>query len=496
MVITAGLMLSLFLSSMESTVVATAMPTIVSQLGGLSGYSWVFAAYMLTSTTTVPLFGKLSDIYGRRPLFLAAMLLFLGGSLLCGMAQTMPQLIAFRAVQGIGAGGLLPLIFTMIGDLFSLEQRAKIQGLFSAVWGVSAVVGPLLGGFLVDSVSWRWVFLISIAPGLLACVVVGRAWQAGQRSDAARPAIDWAGAGLLTVGVVLLLIGLLDIQTPLGWAALGAAVLCGAALWRVERRAVDPVLPLRLFGDRVFAVACLHGLLAGCTLFGVSSYIPLYAQGVLGTDAIGAGSALTPMLLGWVAASIVSGRLIARVNARTLVLIGVVALMFGAVLLTQAGRLTSPLALGAALGLMGVGMGLSIPILLIAVQTSVARGDLGTATATVQFSRSIGGTIGVSIMGAVLSIGLNAQIAAAGLDPQVVDELLRPEGAGAQIAGGAQAALALALQGVFTVALIAAALTLVVGWFTPAGKVASFAVRRPPAPGGEEAAPQSSAAHL
>src|SRR5215475_5147651 len=190
--VTAGIMLSLLMASMEATVVATAMPTIVSHLGGLAIYSWVFSAFMLASTTTMPIFGKLSDLYGRRPVYTAAMALFLVGSFLCGKAQSMPQLIAFRVVQGLGAGGLVPLAFILIGDMFTLEQRAKMQGLFSGVWGVSAVVGPLLGGFLVDQISWRWVFYINVVPGLLAAALVAFAWR-DQIHGHGRPVVDYAG---------------------------------------------------------------------------------------------------------------------------------------------------------------------------------------------------------------------------------------------------------------------------------------------------------------
>src|SRR5690349_1923638 len=200
--VTAGIMLSLFLASMESTVVATAMPTIVGQLGGLEHYSWVFSAYMLTSTTTVPLFGKLSDLYGRRNLYVGAMILFLIGSIFAGRSNTMTQLILARGLQGIGAGGILPLAFILIGEMFTLEQRAKMQGFFSGVWGVSSIVGPLLGGFLVDQLSWRWVFYINVIPGLIAAALVALAWRDHQAHGLERPAVDYAGAALLTVSVV------------------------------------------------------------------------------------------------------------------------------------------------------------------------------------------------------------------------------------------------------------------------------------------------------
>src|SRR5512138_3685602 len=225
LLVTAGIMLSLFLASMESTVVATAIPTIVGQLGGLEHYSWVFSAYMLTSTTTVPLYGKLSDLYGRRKLYVGAMALFLLGSILSGQAHSMTQLILSRGLQGVGAGGIMPLAFILIGEMFTLEQRAKMQGLFSGVWGVSSIAGPLLGGFLVDQYSWRWVFYINIPFGLLAAGLVGLAWRDQIRVHG-KPVVDYAGAALLTTGVVALLLGL---TMPLGsansWALIATAFL-------------------------------------------------------------------------------------------------------------------------------------------------------------------------------------------------------------------------------------------------------------------------------
>ena len=357
--VTAGIMLSLFMASMESTVVATGMPTIVSQLGGFNSYSWVFSAYMLTSTTTVPLYGKLSDIYGRKPIYTVAMAIFLFGSLLCGLAQSMGQLIAFRAVQGLGAGGILPLAFIMIGDLFTLEQRARMQGVFSSVWGVSSVVGPLLGGFLVDQVSWHWVFFVNIVPGVLATALVWRAWADRARDVAvARPAVDYAGAGLLTFGVVVLLLGLFELGTPLAWILLAGAALMFAALAWVERHAADPVIPLQLFRDRLFVVACLHGVLAGWAMFGSTAYVPLFVQAVLGTSATQAGVALTPMLIAWVLASVVGSRLLLKVGYRTLALVGMVLLTIGSFLMSRISAGTSELSLLVSLSLMGVGMGL------------------------------------------------------------------------------------------------------------------------------------------
>ncbi len=482
-VVTIGVMLSLFLAAMEATVVATAMPTIVSQLGGLSIYSWVFSAYMLASTTTVPLFGKLSDLYGRRPIYVVAMMLFLTGSLLCGRAQSMGQLITFRALQGLGAGGLLPLAFIIVGDLFTFEQRARMQGLFSGVWGVSSIVGPLLGGFLVDQVSWHWVFFINVPPGLLAGALVWLAWVDRQRADGvARPAVDFAGAGLLTAAVIALLLGLFELGTSTSWALLALAAALFAALAWAERRAADPILPLPLFRDRMFAVACAHGMLAGWAMFGSTAFVPLFVQAVLGTSATAAGATLTPLMLGWVGASIIGSRLLLHIGYRTLAMIGMVMLTLGTFLMTRIGMGATQFSLMVNVALMGIGMGLSVPAFLIAVQSAVPRRVLGTATSTVQFSRSIGGVLGVSVMGAFLSLRLAALLRAAGLDPAAVDlnSLLDPL---ARASAGAldealRRALAGAIQGVFAIALGAAALGLVATTLAPAGRIAQLADRR------------------
>src|SRR5262249_44734040 len=477
--VTAGIMLSLLMASMEATVVATAMPTIVSHLGGLAIYSWVFSAFMLASTTTMPIFGKLSDLYGRRPVYTAAMALFLVGSFLCGKAQSMPQLIAFRVVQGLGAGGLVPLAFILIGDMFTLEQRAKMQGLFSGVWGVSAIVGPLLGGFLVDQISWRWVFYINVVPGLIAAGVIWFGLEDRDReSYVTAPQIDYAGAGLLMVGVVTLLMGLFELGTASGWALLAlAAVLLTGLVW-VERRASDPILPLPLFRDVIFATACSQGVLAGWAMFGSVSFVPLFVQVVLGTSATAAGVTLAPMTLGWTFASIIGSRLLLRLSYRTLALIGMGLLTLGAVLMSQIDVNARQVSLMVYLALMGVGMGSSIPAFLIAVQSTVRPRDMGVATSAIQFSRNIGGALGVSVMGVALSLRLAARLAEAGLDTATisVDRLLDPVASRASslgVEGTLRNALAGAMQGFFVIAFIAAALGLVPTAFAPRGRIAN-----------------------
>jgi EmrB/QacA subfamily drug resistance transporter len=468
-IIVIGIMLSLFMASMEATVIATAMPSIVDQLGGLEIYSWAFAAYMLTSTCVVPVFGKLSDIYGRRKIYAAAMGLFLFGSVLCGFAQSMEQLIFFRLIQGVGAGGVLPLAFIIIGDLFSFEQRARMQGFFSGVWGVSSIIGPVLGGFLVDQASWHWVFFINVIPGVMALGLVWFGWQ-DTLTRKEGVAIDYAGAALLMTAVVLLMLGLSSLGSTLGTGLLVGAVVAVVALVFVEMRAADPVLPLPLFRDRLFVTATLHGMFSGWAMFGSLSFVPLFVQSVMGTTATEAGTTITPMMLGWVLASVVGGRLLLRIGYRTVALAGMALLTLGAFLVSQSGTDATRPEIMIYLTLMGIGMGLSVPSFLIAVQSSVERRSLGTATSTLQFSRSMGGTLGVGVMGAFLTYGLMSALGGTGavvdlaaietLDTSVIaaDPVLRD-------------AMAQAIEGVFVLAFVAAGLGLIATAFAPAGRI-------------------------
>lgn len=477
-VITAAMMLSLFLAAMESTVVATAMPTIVAQLGDLSIYAWVFSAYMLASTTALPIFGKLSDIYGRRPIYLIAMAIFLLGAVLCGQAQSMPQLVFFRAIQGLGAGGLMPLAFTIIGDIFTFEQRAKVQGVFSSVWGVSSIVGPLIGGFLVDQVSWHWVFYLNVPPGLLAAALMLLAWR--DVSPRAPGQVDYVGAMLLSGSVIALMLALFQLNARAGWDAgafwslltISMALLVGL-LW-VEPRVANPIVPLALFRERLFATATGHGFLAGFAMFGSASFIPLFVQSVLRTSATAAGATLMPLMLAWVAASIIGTRLLLRVSYRSLAMVGMTSLVTGALLMTRVGAGTPQWVLFVNVALMGIGMGLSVPVFLIAVQSTVPRQSLGAATATVQFSRNIGGTVGVSVMGVILALQFTAGLAGAGLSAETVSLnvlLDSSAGAAAAMVGPVREALAAAVQAVFVAALASALGAWVVTALAPRGRI-------------------------
>ncbi len=410
-VVTLGLMIGSFMGSMEATVVATAMPTIVGEMGGLSFYGWSFSIYVLASSAGIPVAGKLSDILGRRLVYAWSMGLFLLASLLCSVAPNMLWLIVFRGLQGLGAAGLLPLALVMIGDMFSFEERARVQGLFSAVWGVSSIAGPLLGGFLVDKIGWPSVFYINVPFGILSAWFVWHWWRDRHELKQGKPHIDYAGAILVSLSAVALLLGLVDLSVWYGWALIGLSAVLGFVLWKVEKASPDPVLPLGLFRWRLFAVTILQSLAIGWVLNGVTAYVPLFVQKVQGKSATEAGASLTPMLLAWVTASVVCARIMLRIGYRGPAIGGMVAVIAGAVLLglMQAG--SGKLLLISSMVLMGAGFGFTVPAMLIAVQMMVERQLMGTATATIQFARSIGGSIGVGVMGAFL----NWRMASAGM---------------------------------------------------------------------------------
>jgi len=388
---TTGLIVGVFLAALEASVVATAMPSVIRDLGGETLYALPFAVYLLTSTVSSPLWGRASDVVGRRRLYLAAVLIFLIGSALCGQSHSMGLLIAARVVQGIGAGGLLPLTLTMVGELYSLQERSRVQSLISGVWGVSGLVGPLLGGWLTETLSWRWTFYASLPFGVAALLLALRFLpETGQP----RPArIDWAGAALFTLGSGLVVWGLEQRQWLL--VGLGAVTLVGAIL--LERRHPDPLLPMRALRERLPRVAFAGNLLGGAAYFGVIAYLPLYAQGVTGGGATSGGAILTPMLVGWTLTAIVTSRLVKTVPLARIAQVGfaVLVVMFGA--LTFA--VHAPLWVTSALGFaVGTGMGFSMLSLLLAAQETSSREELGAVTSGVLFARQMGGALGTALM--------------------------------------------------------------------------------------------------
>ena len=408
-----GIMLSIFLAAIESTVVATAMPTVVASLGGIRIYSWVFSGFLLTQTVTMPLWGRFSDLYGRRPVYLAGLATFLVGSALSGAAQNMVQLILFRMVQGLGAGAVMTLGYTIIGELFGLERRARMQGYISSVWGVASLMGPWAGGLLTDHVSWRWVFYINLPFGAVAMALIAGALTSAAR-PARRPVVDGAGVALFAAGVSAVLLGIVEAGRVGSWSrtevvvllVLGAAVL--AAFVAVEQRAAEPIVPLRLFKNRMVLAAVVTRFLAGMAMFGALSFVPLFLQAVTGATATRAGIVLTPFVLGWVVMSVVSARLVLRVGYRSVVLTGMASLTVAFLLFQRWSVTLSPGRAMVDVLLAGIGMGMVVVPMLIAVQSVVARSDLGAATSLTQFFMSIGGALGLSLMGAVMSQRLHA----------------------------------------------------------------------------------------
>jgi EmrB/QacA subfamily drug resistance transporter len=418
--ITAGVMAGIAVAALDSTVVGTAMPTIIGQLGGLEQYGWVFAGYLLTATTTVPLYSKLADIYGRKPIFLFGLALFVIGSMLCGFSTSMPMLIAFRTLQGLGAGAVQPIAFTIVGDTFEVARRARMQGLFSAVWGFSAIVGPAIGGIITQTIGWRWVFFVNLPVGLVAAALVGFALH--EHVERRRHTIDWAGAATLTGGVALLLVAVSEGGAVLGWtspgflALLALSVACLVAFVVIEPRAREPLVDFQLIRVPVIAVGLAVGTLAGVVMYGLTAYVPPMVQGVHGGTPVDAGIAVAAMSIGWPIGSVVGGRTMLRFGPRPVVVAGTVMLVAGSALLTQLAVIPSLLFVMLATGVTGLGMGLASTTILVVVQSSVDWRQRGMATGLVQFSRTIGGAVGVGLMGAVLTAHVGAA-ASAVLDP-------------------------------------------------------------------------------
>jgi EmrB/QacA subfamily drug resistance transporter len=403
-----AIMLATLLAALDQTIVATALPRIVADLHGFKSLSWVVTAYLLSSTVTVPLYGKLSDLYGRRRLFVISISIFLLGSALCGTAQSMAELIAFRALQGVGAGGLIPLAQAAIADLFSPRERGRYQGYVGAMWATAAVAGPLLGGTLTDAASWRWIFLINLPLGALALVVVVKTMKIAHRPRA--HSVDYAGAVALSVGVtgVLLACAWGGTTYPWGSAEVIVAAVAGvagvAAFGWLERRVVEPLLPLGLFRMRTFAVSSIAALGIGAVLFGITIYVPVYMQGVLNVSATSSGVVLIPLSLGWVLASFVSGQLISHTGRyRVYPLLGSSLVLIGCLLLTRLGAGSSSVVASLDLVVIGLGMGTMFQTFVIATQNRVEFTELGVATAAIQFFRSMGGSLAVAGLGALLT---------------------------------------------------------------------------------------------
>lgn len=420
--ITAGVMAGIAVAALDSTVVGTAMPTVIGQLGGIEQYGWVFSAYLLTATTTVPVFSSLADGHGRKPIFLTGLALFVGGSVLCGLATSMFQLVVFRAVQGLGAGAVQPIAYTIVGDIFEPGRRARIQGVLSSVWGVSAVVGPALGGLLTTSVGWRWTFYVNVPVGVLAGFLV---WYALQEQFERRTRrLDWFGALTLTGGIALLLLSVSEgsrdgFGHPMVIMMLAGAVALMVLFAHNQGTSAEPLISFELVRQPIVGAGLAILATAGVIMFGVMAYLPPIIQGVHGGTAVEAGVGVAAMSIGWPLAAIVASRAMLKYGSRPVVVAGTLMLVAGTAILTLSPRL-EPLwyhAGGAAV--VGVGMGLVWTALLVSIQSVVAWRQRGQATGLVQFSRTIGGALGTGLLGAVLAaaVGVGAS--------QVLDPVLR-----------------------------------------------------------------------
>ena len=452
-IVVSALLLSMFMAAMEATVVATAMPTVISELGGIRLYGWVGASYLLASTVTVPLYGKLADRHGRKPVLMTGIALFLAGSLASGLAQSIEQLIAFRGLQGLGAGAVQPIVLTVIGDLYTPAERGKVQGFFGAVWGIAGISGPLIGGALVAAASWRWVFLINVPFGLAAAAILFVAYREAPRHREGAP-LDVAGSVAILLASLAILLAASRIATvPMAIAGVILLVLFVI----LERRAPDPVLPIPLMTRRLIAVGTGASFLLGAAMMGVLNYLPLYVQGVLQREPTEAGLVIAPMLVGWPIASAATSRMLMRIGYRKPVWLGGLLTTIGlAVLAPLVATRAHPALLGPPMFVFGLGMGLSSTAIIIGFQASVGWEQRGVVTAATMFARTMGGALGVGGLGALLAASLGRS-----LSPETVSALLDPEGRDAILAQpGVVDALGGALDPLFWASTAAAVLSL------------------------------------
>jgi EmrB/QacA subfamily drug resistance transporter len=412
----AALMLGMFLAALDQTIVSTALPTIVGDLGGLNHLSWVVTSYLLASTVSPPIYGKLGDMYGRKPVFLAAIIIFLVGSMLAGLSQSMSELIGFRFLQGAGAGGLMVSAQAIIADIVPPRQRGRYMGLIGSVFAVASVAGPLLGGFFVDQISWRWVFYVNLPVGVLAILIV--IFKLKLRTPQTRHRIDYLGATFLTGGVGALILLTTWGGTEYAWGSslivglgVAGAVLLVAFLWQ-ERRALEPIVPLALFRSRVFNVSSAMGATIGMAMFGAIIFIPLYLQLVYGVSATQSGLRMLPLMIGLLVAAIASGRTISRIGRyKAFPIAGTGTLVVGMFLLSRLGVDTAPWLASVYMLVVGVGIGLVMQVLVLVVQNDAQPENIGVATSTATFFRSMGGSFGVAIFGAIFAARLSGQLA-------------------------------------------------------------------------------------
>ncbi|MCR8845197.1 MFS transporter [Paenibacillus sp. SC116] len=407
----AGLLLGMFFGALEQTIVGTALPSIMSDLNGLSIMSWITTAYMIGSTAVIPIAGKLSDIVGRRSIYAIGWLIFLISSVLCANAETMEQLIAYRGLQGIGGGMIMPLTQIMIGDIFSPADRAKWQGAVGAVYALSSILGPLLGGIIVDYASWHWIFWMNIPFGILSTIFIfiGMATVDKNRPLVERQPIDWLGIVTFVPCLVLFLLGLSLDREQYPWNSWMTLLLFGASLIFllgficIEKRAVQPIISLSLFKNRVFQICTALSFLIGLSLFGAIMFVPLFMQGIVGVSPVEAGSTMTPLMIAMIITSIIGTRLLLKIRYRTLLSIGMTTCVLGFYFMSMMGVTTTISQASIAMIVLGLGIGLVMPAITVIVQNSFSKDQLGTVTSTSTFFRSIGGAIGTALFNVIMN---------------------------------------------------------------------------------------------
>jgi EmrB/QacA subfamily drug resistance transporter len=410
----AAVMLAMFMGAIEATIVSTAMPAIVGDLGGFALYSWVFSAYLLMNAVTVLIYGKLSDLFGRKPVLTFGIIIFLIGSILCGFAESMTALIIFRLIQGFGAGAVMPIATTIVGDIYTKEERAQVQGYLSSVWGISAIMGPAIGGLLVEFVSWRYVFWVNIPLGILA--IAGLWLFLHENVERKKHQIDYAGAVLLTVAISSLMFVLVEGGTNWAWNSIEAISLLAVSVIAFilfilqEQKAAEPMMPFNIWKEKPILIANLASLTTGVMLIGISSFLPAFVQGVMERSPIVAGFTLTTMSIGWPIASAAAGKLLLKIGFRSTSVIGGVFLIAGSIMFVTLTPEAGPVWAAAGSFLVGAGMGLTTTAFIVSIQSTVEWNQRGIATAANMFMRNLGNTIGAALLGGILNSQIKSYI--------------------------------------------------------------------------------------
>ncbi len=403
----AGLMIAMLFGALDGTIVGTAMPRIVGELGGLDLMAWLTTAYMLSSTVVVPIAGKLADLIGRRIVYVTGLLIFIAGSALCGLSQNMTELILFRALQGIGGGIMMPMAMIIIGDIFTGKQRAKWQGVFGGIFGLASVIGPQIGGWIVDASNWRWVFYINLPVGILAVIIIAAALPKHRAAGSVR--FDIPGIATMVVGVVSLLLALTFGGKDYAWTSWQIIGLFAVSLVsllcfvRIEAKADEPVLPVYLFKNKTFSVINGIGFLMSVGMFGAIMFVPLFMQGIVGVSATASGTVMTPMMITMVVSSMIGGQLVQKVGIRIQMAAGMIIVAAGFALLSTMGSDTGKIVASSYMMILGLGIGLVMPLLTLILQETFPKSELGVVTSSSQFFRQIGGTFGMTVLGAMMN---------------------------------------------------------------------------------------------